>query len=56
MKQTFLRNEQETVVVPESNVDLPEDVLDIINNIAIEHENDPAQLYLNVVSELSGIS
>lgn len=51
----FDGDEQATVVVPETNVDVPEDVLEILNTIAIEHENEPVQLYLQIVNELSRI-
>ena len=41
------------VIVPETNVDVPENVLQMLNTIGIEHENDPVQLYLQIVNELS---
>ena len=43
----FYANEHETVVVPETNVNVPEYLLVILNTAAaIELENDPIQLYL----------
>ena len=49
----FDGDEQGTVIVPETNVDVPENVLQMLNTIGIEHENDPVQLYLQIVNELS---